>query len=255
MTINKVINAGKLFIPGKTTPRAHPQYGKDMRTIETWAASLEYTLSGGGGVIKSITGPGITTNPGALTQHGEWTVTLAGGKQIISKVTTKVTPAFVQIELLPRGMIYGNTALTVIATFITVQATKNLRLGGGSTTGGVFIGASHGRVEITAARSVDLRAANTVTIKGVNGTFIFVSTTATEGFQFRHTTTHTPHSSSLSVRTHMTIQTATTTTGNSIRFLTTHMGFFTKTPIAKPTVTTGTLASVITALRNLGLCG
>jgi hypothetical protein len=70
----------ELFIPRKNQKRAEqPHYGTDMRAIETWGrevgAAIASISTGGGGVpYASLTGPGYTTSPGALTQNGNFTV-------------------------------------------------------------------------------------------------------------------------------------------------------------------------------------
>jgi hypothetical protein len=103
-----------LFIPGKADNQAHqPGYGTDMRKIETTVNGLvtgvsqiiagsNITISppdGEGAVTinatstvggyASLTGPGQSTTPGALTQHGPFTVTdTTGGTTGIHLTTT-----------------------------------------------------------------------------------------------------------------------------------------------------------------------
>lgn len=70
-------------------------YGTDMRTIENWANNQP------GGGYASLTGPGETTSPGALTQIGDFIVlsttetsglevTDAGGVQLIDDGTVGI---------------------------------------------------------------------------------------------------------------------------------------------------------------------
>lgn len=72
----------RLFIPRKTQkPVQQPDYGVDMRAIEAWAIALvNYvdSIAGGGSAYASLTGPGQTVTPGALTQAGPFTVDLSG---------------------------------------------------------------------------------------------------------------------------------------------------------------------------------
>lgn len=67
----------RLFIPRKTqNPVQQPDYGVDMRAIEAWAIAVVNfvdSIAGGGG-YASLTGPGQTVTPGALTQNGDLTV-------------------------------------------------------------------------------------------------------------------------------------------------------------------------------------
>lgn len=90
--------AVSLFIPRKTqNPVQQPDYGTDMRAIETWAKNVIVQLTAGSGITltpsggvgpvveiaasgggfvpyASLTGPGETVTPGALTQTGNFTV-------------------------------------------------------------------------------------------------------------------------------------------------------------------------------------
>jgi hypothetical protein len=96
-----------LFVPRKTNGKApQPDYGTDMRAIEQWAKDLNgrvggiqditsvdgsvtitnprgpvvdlHASGGSGGGYASLTGPGETVSPGALTQNGNFTIGFSG---------------------------------------------------------------------------------------------------------------------------------------------------------------------------------
>ena len=108
-----------LFIARKLTPDAHKGYADDMRAIETWANNL----STGG--YASLTGPGETTTPGALTQLGDFDVTaFTGGR---GKVTFTVTHADLiltggtppYVEMVAR---WGTLVLTAFRTYVHARS-------------------------------------------------------------------------------------------------------------------------------------
>src|SRR5580692_10705281 len=93
-------NQKVLLIPRKGTrlpsaPVSQDDHDTNMRAIETWAKNV-------GGTYASLTGPGETTTPGALTQEGDFTVNggtitlnsaensvLVGSYNVVSSPTTQ----------------------------------------------------------------------------------------------------------------------------------------------------------------------
>lgn len=66
-------NPQKLVIPGKNN--MDPVMATAMLAIEQFINNLVAPESGSGGAYASLTGPGETTTPGALTQAGPFTIT------------------------------------------------------------------------------------------------------------------------------------------------------------------------------------
>lgn len=103
--------AKDLIIPKKDSPEVkQPNYGIDMRAIEQWANALKQAVAG---AYASLTGPGETTTPGALTQIGDFTVEESGGLTFFALVGGQF---FVQATLIDMastgGVIVDDTSST-----------------------------------------------------------------------------------------------------------------------------------------------
>lgn len=216
----------------------------------------------GGAFYKSLTGPGETVTPGALTQLGSFTIigptfkvtaatgiTLKANKNV--QITSSTTTLIFHVKTGKKITVRLGTNTLVIkktGTSVRLTSTQTIRIVS-ARTGTSLILSGRGTVSLHSnTGTVRMTAFDNVIIKGRLGTVIYVNTAPTTGISFTHQTTAT----CISTRTHLLLKTAGTTTGNSIRFLTGHMGFFTKAPIAKPSAG-ATLTTLRTALQNLGL--
>lgn len=163
-------NLRALFIPNKAQHPGQPGYGTDMRAIETWAAELIKAIEtipggGGGGGYASLTGPGQTVTPGALTQAGAFTIsngtlTQGGGNVSLGNgwITTTTggggtaTMGYSvgHVSVLGSGLIevWTQGPGQLIHIFTTGSG------GAGSTSGDILIDASAGTVTIIANPSI-----------------------------------------------------------------------------------------------------
>lgn len=136
-------------------------------------------VGGGAGGPKSITGPGVTTNPGALTQHGNWLVNLQGSAASTIEMVPTAGLATAPSILFPlgttptkQGVIRSSEKLLMVA-----------RIGLTVTTGGTL-------TLISRNTKANLRGAQAVTITSVhshvgltaNGNIILTSVLGTTIF-------------------------------------------------------------------------
>jgi ribosomal protein S11 len=244
----------RVFIPNKSMRQVgQPGYMTDMQQIETMfntllakaiqditstdgtvtitdpngpVVDLSAAGSGGGGYV-SLTGPGETATPGALTQAGPFIVNSATGDVVVT--TSGASSA---IKLLADGT-QGITISTNLGSG-SVAIISNNSIGLGITNSGIpgiqlsstavtIIGPG-GDSEIAFAL-----AGITLSASGATGIKVINEFTATAG---------------------VIISNSGTTYFNASAG---KLGFFGATPITQPAAPT-TLADVITLLTNLGLC-
>lgn len=232
----------------------------------TGVVTINSTATGG---YASLTGPGKTTTPGKLTQKGPFTIQVHTGShtphtQTVNFLMGHYTSFNVTI---PTATLTAPTTFVIRAGYQTFTSRlyiinptgKGITIYGRNVqisafgTGGNNITITGRQVSIDAyTHSLDLSATRDIIMRS-SDVFMFVGSGTGTPLVVRRTITHSPNQVSVEANTNPHLQFATplTASGNSIRFRTGHMGFFTATPVSKPSATS--YATLITGLQNLGL--